>query len=212
MRLSERLRQYRQAELMRQAAIQPKRSIEDQLGESAYLSVLAAKSDMGMARLRMGALLCVLEESGSWRGKTAASNFRNFMVEEGIEPKSAYQYMQVSRRFVIELQCQEPQLRKLANASMRALVAASKIATRDNVDLIIDALSTLPRPEAIEVFEQMASTQAPSASTEAPVQRQLQSKPVNKLINGIDDLTMDERSELYQRLRVQGRSQRRFGH
>lgn len=212
MRLSDRLRLHRQADLMRQAASQPKRSIEDQLGESAYLSVLAAKNDMGMARLRMGALLCVLEESGSWRGKTAASNFRNFMVEEGIEPKSAYQYMQVSRKFVIELKCEESQLKKLAMSSMRALVAASKIATPENVDLIIDAISTLPRPEAIEVFEDMAATQQSSASIEPPAQLQPQSKPVNKLINGIDDLTMDQRSELYQRLRVQGRTQRRFGH
>lgn len=212
MRLSDRLRLHRQADLMRQAASQPKRSIEDQLGESAYLSVLAAKNDMGMARLRMGALLCVLEESGSWRGKTAASNFRNFMVEEGIEPKSAYQYMQVSRKFVIELKCEESQLKKLAMSSMRALVAASKIATPENVDLIIDALSTLPRPEAIEVFEVMAAAQQSSASIEPPAQLQPQSKPVNKLINGIDDLTMDQRSELYQRLRVQGRTQRRFGH
>lgn len=212
MRLSDRLRLHRQADLMRQAASQPKRSIVDQLGESAYLSVMAAKNDMGMARLRMGALLCVLEESGSWRGKTAASNFRNFMVEEGIEPKSAYQYMQVSRKFVIELKCEESQLKKLAMSSMRALVAASKIATPENVDLIIDAISTLPRPEAIEVFEEMAATQQSSASIESPAQLQPQSKPVNKLINGIDDLTMDQRSELYQRLRVPGRTQRRFGH
>lgn|SRR3990167_5495365 len=212
MRLSDRLRLHRQADLMRQAASQPKRSIVDQLGESAYLSVLAAKNDMGMARLRMGALLCVLEESGSWRGKTAASNFRNFMVEEGIEPKSAYQYMQVSRKFVIELKCEESQLKKLAMSSMRALVAASKIATPENVDLIIDAISTLPRPEAIEVFEEMAATQQSSASIESPAQLQPQSKPVNKLINGIDDLTMDQRSELFQRLRVPVRTQRRFGH
>ncbi len=212
MRLSERLRLHRNADLMRQAAGQPKRSIEDQLGESAYLSVLAAKNDMGMARLRMGALLCVLEESGSWRGKTAASTFRNFMVEEGIEPKSAYQYMQVSRKFVLELKCEEPQLKKLAMSSMRALVAASKIVTPENLELVIDALATLPRPEAIEVFEEMAAAQLSSASIDPATHERTQLKPVNKLINGIDDLTLDQRSELYRRLRVQSRAQRRFGH
>lgn len=212
MRLSERLRLHRNADLMRQAAGQPKHSIEDQLGESAYLSVLAAKNDMGMARLRMGALLCVLEESGSWRGKTAASTFRNFMVEEGIEPKSAYQYMQVSRKFVLELKCEEPQLKKLAMSSMRALVAASKIVTPENLELVIDALATLPRPEAIEVFEEMAAAQLSSASIDPATHERTQLKPVNKLINGIDDLTLDQRSELYRRLRVQSRAQRRFGH
>lgn len=212
MRLSERLSLHRNADLMRQAAGQPKRSIEDQLGESAYLSVLAAKNDMGMARLRMGALLCVLEESGSWRGKTAASTFRNFMVEEGIEPKSAYQYMQVSRKFVLELKCDEPQLKKLAMSSMRALVAASKIVTPENLELVIDALATLPRPEAIEVFEEMAAAQLSSASIDPATHERTQLKPVNKLINGIDDLTLDQRSELYRRLRVQSRAQRRFGH
>lgn len=212
MRLSERLRLHRNADLMRQAAGQPKHSIEDQLGESAYLSVLAAKNDMGMARLRLGALLCVLEESGSWRGKTAASTFRNFMVEEGIEPKSAYQYMQVSRKFVLELKCEEPQLKKLAMSSMRALVAASKIVTPENLELVIDALATLPRPEAIEVFEEMAAAQLSSASIDPATHERTQLKPVNKLINGIDDLTLDQRSELYRRLRVQSRAQRRFGH
>src|SRR5437899_9182258 len=100
MRLS-RLLQERQ---LRHADPVPSRD-DELVGEGAYLSMRSAKQAIGLSRIRMGAVLCILEESGAWRGKTGAKTFNRFLVEEGIEPKAARQYLEVGRGFVLEPGC-----------------------------------------------------------------------------------------------------------
>lgn len=179
---------------------------DDVVAECAYLNVLETRKAMGLSRIRMGALLCVLEDSGGWRGKTASRTFRGFLVEEGIEPKAAYQYMEVARRFVLELKCAQHQLENLASASMRALSLAAKVADELNLNEVIDTVVFLPRPEAMEVLADMLEARrlmglAPSAGAgKAP-----RSKPVSRILDQVGDLTLDQKAELYQTLRVSGR-------
>lgn len=178
------------------------RSEGELAGECAYLSVLQTKQAIGLHRIRMGALLCALEASDAWRGKTGGQTFRRFMEEEGIEPKAAYQYMEVAKKFVLDLGCAEHQLAQLATASMRVLVEAAKIATKENVDQIIDILVYLPRPEAKEAMLALAASQQNPEPTDEPqnVIKLRASKPVAKIMNQFDDLTQEQRAELIGRL------------
>lgn len=178
------------------------------VGECAYLSVLNVRRQIGISRLRLGALLCVLHDSEGWRGKTSAKTFRAFLVEEGIEPKAYFQYMEVARRFVLELQCAKHQLEQLAGASMRALVLASRVVNDSNLNEVVDILAFQPRPEAMEALEALRAQQElkdqPGSalhSDGAPQERLVRSKPVSKILDQVGDLTMDQKAELFRSLR-----------
>lgn len=174
---------------------------DDLVGECAYLSVLNVRRQIGISRLRLGALLCVLHDSEGWRGKTSAKTFRAFLVEEGIEPKAYFQYMEVARRFVLELQCAKHQLEQLAGASMRALVLAARVVNESNLNEVVDILAFQPRPEAMESLTALATAAASEAEpSEEGAQRIVRSKPVGKILDQVGDLTMDQRSELVRAL------------
>ncbi len=163
--------------------------------EDAYSHVKRLQTSMGMQRIRLGALLCVLEQSGEWEGRSNASSFRRFLIEEGIEPKAAYQYMRVADAFVLRLQLPIEELRKLASSSMRVLVAAAKVANSENALQLVDIVSSMPRPEALETIVQVfgdASTQLPEGF----------SKPVASILDKVGELTLDDKALLYQKLRI----------
>lgn len=174
---------------------------DDLVGECAYLSVLNVRRQIGVSRLRLGALLCVLHDSEGWRGKTSAKTFRAFLVEEGIEPKAYFQYMEVARRFVLELQCAKHQLEQLAGASMRALVLAARVANESNLNEVVDILAFQPRPEAMESLDALLqAAQAGTAASNEDGKRLVRSKPVGRILDQVGDLTMDQRSELVRAL------------
>jgi hypothetical protein len=163
--------------------------------EDAYSGVKRLQANLGMQRLRLGALLCVLEQSGEWEGRSNASSFRRFLIEEGIEPKAAYQYMRVAEAFVLRLQLPLEELRKLATASMRVLVEAAKVANRENMLHLVDIVSSMPRPEALETIAQHFG------------ERQVNlpdgfSKPVATILDRVGELTLDDKALLYQKLRI----------
>lgn len=204
MLLSQKLHQHRKAVAQRlldgRPGPDPEVALSDLLGEHAYRSVLDTKKSIGLSRIRMGALLCAMEDSGTWMGKTAAKTFRRFLIEEGIEPTSAYQYMEVGRRFVLELKCSHDQLDRLASASMRTLAAAAKVATATNLSDVIDIVTALPRPEAIEALQELRDDACDTPETPEARPSVPRSTPVNRIMDQFGDLTMDQQAELYGRL------------
>ncbi len=163
--------------------------------DDAYSNVKRLQVGMGMQRIRLGALLCVLEQSGEWEGRSNASSFRRFLIEEGIEPKAAYQYMRVAETFVLRLQLPVEELRKIAVASMRVLVTAAKVANQENVLQLVDIVSSMPRPEALETIAQCygdAPTHLPEGF----------SRPVATILDRVGELTLDDKALLYQKLRI----------
>lgn len=160
-----------------------------------YALLKITQRKQGMGRMKLGALLYLLKESGSWQGR-GGNSFRQFIVEHGLEPRAAQQYMKVAKCFVIDFHLQAPQLEKIASASVRNLVFASTIATPNNIENIIDILSSLPRPEAYEELSKIA----PRIGTRpAPSQ-------VNKILDQLGNLTLDERAEFYQKIGAKHRT------
>jgi hypothetical protein len=165
------------------------------LFDDAYSNVKRLQTSMGMQRIRLGALLCVLEQSGEWEGRSNAASFRRFLIEEGIEPKAASQYMRVAEAFVLRLQLPIDEMRKIASASMRVLVAAAKVANPDNVLQLVDIVSSMPRPEALETITQHFGD-GPARLPEGF------SKPVASILDRVGELTLDDKALLYQKLRI----------
>lgn len=163
--------------------------------DDAYSTVKCLQTSMGMQRIRLGALLCILEQSGEWEGRSNASSFRRFLIEEGIEPKAAYQYMRVAEAFVLRLQLPADELRKLASASMRVLVAAAKVANPGNALQLVDIVSSMPRPEALETLAQLFGNE-PAQIPEGF------SRPVASILDKVGELTLDDKAMLYQKLRI----------
>jgi hypothetical protein len=163
--------------------------------DDAYTSIKHLQANLGMQRIRLGALLCVLEQSGEWEGRSNASSFRRFLIEEGIEPKAAYQYMRVAESFVLRLQLPIEELRKLATGSMRVLVEAAKVASRENMLQLVDIVSSMPRPEALETIAQHFGDSKADLSDGF-------SKPVATILDRVGELTLDDKALLYQKLRI----------
>jgi hypothetical protein len=163
--------------------------------EDVYTSVKRLQTSMGMQRIRLGALLCVLQQSGEWEGRSNASSFRRFLIEEGIEPKAAYQYMRVADAFVLRLRLPTDELRKLAAASMRVLVAAAQVANPENALQLVDIVSSMPRPEALETIAQYFG------DTPAHLPEGF-SRPVATILDKVGELTLDDKALLYQKLRI----------
>lgn len=163
--------------------------------DDAYSSVKRLQTNMGMQRLRLGALLCLLEQSGEWQGRSNASSFRRFLIEEGLEPKAAYQYMRVAEAFVLRLQLPMEELRKIASSSMRVLSAAAKVANPENVLQLVDIASSLPRPEALDTISQEFG----DAPSDLPGGY---SRPVASILDRVGELTLDDKALLYQKLRI----------
>ena len=164
--------------------------------EDAYSNVKRLQVHMGMQKLRLGALLCVLEQSGEWEGRTNATSFRRFLIEEGIEPKAARQYMAVAERFVLGLQLPLEELRKIAPVSMRVLVEAAKVASPDNWEQIVDIVTSMPRPEALQTLQQYF------ACPDDTLLKKDYSKPVASILDRVGELTLDDKALLFQKLRM----------
>ena len=184
--------------------------------QGLYDTLRATQAEIGLARLRMGAALVALEDTGEWRGRTSKVTFRGFMSDEGIEPKAAYQYMQVARELVIRMDLSETQLKQISCASMRTLTYAGRVANDDNLDQVLAIVETLPRPEAIEALLELAPEHQeelpPEALRDGSAAEFVQrfgkarlpplSRSVTKILDQLGDLTMDQKAELYRVLRA----------
>lgn len=170
--------------------------------QRAYTGLEAARRAAGVARIVMGVHLVSLHDTGGWKGRTGAKSFRRFLIEEGVEPKAAHQYMVVARAFVLE-HAVSPEA--IALVGMRVLAAAAAHLRADdplagiesNVEDIVALVTTLPAAEAkVELIERYGAVTTDEEKTERL------SRPVNRILNDVDTLTHDQRAELYQRLRA----------
>jgi hypothetical protein len=170
--------------------------------QRAYAGLESARFAAGVARIVQGVHLVSLHDSGGWKGRTGAKSFRRFLLEGGIEPKAAHQYMTVAKAFVLE-HAVSPEA--IALVGMRVLVAAAPHLRGDdpaagvesNVDDIVALVTTLPAAEA-----HVALTERFGAAGEEETPAERLSRPVHRILNEVDTLTHDQRAELYQRLRA----------
>lgn len=159
--------------------------------EVAYRQLQNDRVMMGVGRLSMGVNLVVLLDGDGWRGRTGAKSFRRFLIEEGIEPRAAYQYMEVARAFIIEHGV-DP--RRIALVSMRLLVHATKFLTVDTVEDVVNMLSSLPATEAKCALGETFDIAFAAADKSKPPPL---SPSVYKALGILDTLTFEERSEFY---------------
>lgn len=165
--------------------------------DDLYVLTTRVHRHIGFQKIRMGAMLCVLEDTGEWRGRTAASSFRGFLAEEGIHPQAARQYMKVARKFVLELKISSHDLLAISRASMRVLCAAADVATQENLGELAGIIAALPRPEALEeIWSRFAPVQP------GQLQERSVSRPVGKILSEVGELTQIERAELFSRLKI----------
>jgi hypothetical protein len=160
-----------------------------------YVALKRIQRDLGMGKLHTGALLCLLEQTGDWQGRTGGNSFRSFLVEEGIEPKAAAQYMRVAQTFVLDLAVPTAQLERICTASMRTLCEAARVANADNIEEVIDIVASLPRPEAIEALQELAPTSDTGTVINTP-------RSIGKIMDQVSELTLDAKADLYRMLGI----------
>lgn len=163
--------------------------------QGAYAALKRCQTGIGLARIRLGAILCALKDSGAWTHYGSAPSFHRFLINEGVEPKAAYQYMDVAQAFVLDMELPRETLEKMACASMRTLVEAARVVREDNLAEVISIVTTQPRPEAIEDLHKLHSLRFGLVDNGAP-------KAVRQIVNQVENLTHEQKIEVYQRLRV----------
>ena len=73
---------------------------QERADDAVYRGLARSQQIITLGRLSLGAQLVDVRDREIWRGRCAAKTFRGFLIEEGIDPRSACQYMQVVRCFV----------------------------------------------------------------------------------------------------------------
>lgn len=171
-------------------------STSDAIEQQAYEGLGAARRANGLARIAMGVHLHTLQESGGWRGRTGAQSFRRFLIEEGLEPRAAFQYMTVARAFVVEHGV-EPT--RIAGVGMRVLTDAAKHLTADNVNDVVELVENLPAAEALDLIRQRYEHSAVAEDVRTAAKT---STPVSAILHSVEGLTFDGRAELYRALKL----------
>lgn len=176
--------------------------------------IFGALAMIGRERIRIGALLCVLFDSGEWRTISDARSWKAYVSEEeGIEWHAATQYMQVARRFILELGIDSQTIKRISRASMRALVEASRVVDQYNLEEVVILLETLPRKEAILSFQEMMATD------KEQMRRQVRNAlsgvdggtgAVARVIREIRDLPMEQQTEVYALITRRNALKRRY--
>ncbi|WP_137921285.1 hypothetical protein [Hydrogenophaga sp. 2FB] len=167
--------------------------------EEAYRQLHASRMRIGLSRLEIGFNLLTLKDSGAWRGRTGASSFHRFMIEEGLEPKAAVQYMNVARAYLVD---QNVDPRRIAMVSMRLLSACIPRLSTDSVNEIVDLLSSLPSAEARHEIEERFPIKSVNEPATAQSGRPPLSRAANRILGELDGMSFDERRDLYRVLHL----------
>ena len=169
--------------------------------QHAYDMLDAARRAQGVARIIMGLHLATIQDTEGWKGRSGASSFRRFLLEEGLEPTAAYQYMTVARAFLLDHSVLPD---RIALVSMRTLVLAAKYLTptteadESNVDMVIAIITTMPAAEALQSLKERYEL---NEEAQEAAERPRISRAVTSILTKVEDLTIDARAELYQALR-----------
>lgn len=139
-----------------------------------------ARHRLGMTRFELGALLESVRDSGAWRGR--ATSFAEFLEAICINPSSAYQWMRIARRFLLEIGLTDKEMNALAHVNMRSMDLAARVINEDNRDDILAKLTTLHARDFREAVRSM--------DDEYENRRQDQ---VRRLVTELRDLTDDDR-------------------
>jgi hypothetical protein len=176
-------------------------TVDSNAADTTYTLLKTTQRKMGVGRVKMGALLCVVQDNEVWKGRSGGNTFRQFLVEEGIEPKAAMQYMLVARVFILELGITAADLDAICTASMRNLCAAAAIARPENVQDIIDILRSLSRAEAKEALRLLTPDSRPLGDKVSD------RTPVSKILNQMDDLSFDQKTDLFIKMGINKKPQ-----
>ena len=106
------------------------------------------RQDFGLARIQMGALLCLIKDHKLWRGY--AETWDAFLGKENVNTHAARQYMGVAKKFVFEMDLPSDVLAKMSLAGMTALEKAATTMTEANQHEIVAVLSTLAERDAVQ--------------------------------------------------------------
>lgn len=167
--------------------------------EDSYRMLHANRMRIGLSRLSIGFHLVQLKDSGAWRGRSGSMSFHRFMIEEGLEPKSAVQYMAVARAYLIEHNI-EP--KSIAMASMRLLTACIPRLNAGNVREVVDLLGSLPAAEARHAIEERFPLPGEVGEVSQAPGRPPLSRSANRILGELDGMSFDERRELYRVLHL----------
>ena len=171
--------------------------------QAAYDGLKSARRVQGVARIVIGLHLATLQDTEGWQGRSGGTSFRRFLLEEGLEPTAAYQYMIVARSCLLE-HAVAPE--RIAIASMRVLVTAARYlrsedlskCVESNVDEVVAIVKSMPVAEAIQRLKEIYDLNAIAVETAA---RPKLSTPVLGILSKVEGLTYEGRAELYQALR-----------
>lgn len=171
--------------------------------EESYRMLHANRMRIGLSRLSIGYHLCRLKASEAWRGRTGSKSFHRFMLEEGLEPKAAVQYMAVAQAYLIDHDI-EP--RAIAGVSMRLLHSLIGRLRPSNVREIVDLLASLPAAEARAAVEDRfplgGADVADDPDAEAGAARPRLARGAYRIFSELDAMSFDERRDLYRALHL----------
>lgn len=176
---------------------------EEREAEESYRMLHANRMRIGLSRLSIGYHLCRLKATQAWRGRTGSKSFHRFMLEEGLEPKAAVQYMAVAQAYLIDHNV-EP--KAIAGVSMRLLHSLIGRLHPSNVHDIVELLNSLPAAEARAAVQARFPLGAPEATAgqigEPATGRPRLAPGAYRIFSELDTMSFDERRELYRVLHL----------
>jgi len=157
--------------------------------DRTFQMVRSARQEYGMARLRLGALLDLIQEHELWRGKS--TSFAAYLDDLRLNRSACRSYMRVARKFMIELSVSEAILNQLAACNMGVLEKAASVVNQDNVEEVMYAVLALHQRDALAALEDFEPDAAERTGSDE----------VTRLFNKYMDLTDDRRIDFLNRLK-----------
>ena len=120
-------------------------------GEQAHevaLGVQRLRRELGMARIHLGAYLCVMKDQDLWRAY--ANSWEAYIATLNMNVSGARQFMTVARKLVFELGLDEKMKETAAMAGMAALEKACRVMNKANKEEIVGILSSLSEKDAVQ--------------------------------------------------------------
>ncbi|MCZ8255008.1 MAG: hypothetical protein O9327_05010 [Polaromonas sp.] len=126
---------------------------EERADDAIYQGLAHSRKLISLGRLSLGAQLVDVRDRDLWRGRCSGKTFRAFLLEEGIDPRSACQYMQVVRCFI---QTYLFDIHELSGVGVSLLHEASQHLTALEIDRLAlaspDRTATLKKLKSADGF------------------------------------------------------------
>lgn len=165
--------------------------------ERSFRMVRTTRQEYGMARLRLGALLDMINEHNLWQGK--AASFSAYLDDLRLNRTACRSYMRVARKFLVELAVSDAILMQLAACNMGVLEKAANVITAENAEEVLSAVLALHQRDAIAALEDFEPDAGERAATDE----------VSRLFSRYMELTDDRRIDFLNRLKPRGSGRRK---